>query len=236
MKSPNVSFSKGQDLLLDWFKTHARQFPWRNTRDPFKVLVAEKLLQQTAANAHVVKAYTALVEEFPTAKALGEASLEVVQEIVAPLGLKYRAEELVKMARELQGKHGGEVPSDLTDILRLTGVGQYCGRAVLCFAMQRDIPVVDTNIARFIKRYVGLTEVLPANPARSKKFLSLQAQLIPEGDSREYQLAILDLCASTCRPRNPRCSECPVREECSHGTSKNSAPLSTSVSIRTNLS
>lgn len=160
----------GLEDLLDWFKINGRDFPWRNTQDPFKVLVAEKLLQQTSVNEHVVNAYREIVETYPTPGALSLAELDDVEQIVLPLGLKYRATELIRMAREIQDEFQGEVPAKLSEILRLSGVGQYCGRAVLCFAFSQTVPIVDTNIARFLNRFLGLSERLPANPARSKRY------------------------------------------------------------------
>jgi len=208
--------TKLQKSLLEWYTANQRDFPWRNTNNPFEVLLAEKLLQQTKARDIVVSIYAELLANYPTAQALMNASEEELREIIQPLGLAYRASEIKQMAAEIVELHGGEVPSNLDELLNLTGVGDYCARAVLSFAYNQNVPIVDTNVARFLHRLCGIDDSLPANPARKKYLRYLATQLLPEYMTRDFNLAVLDLCASVCTSQNPKCYTCPLQEFCTY--------------------
>lgn len=203
--------------ILAWFESEQRDFPWRRLKDPFTVLIAEKLLQQTAARAHLTKAFAHVLQSYPTPHALCNADLADLEHIVAPLGFRYRARELKNLACTLVERYGGEVPLDLCELLSLPGIGDYCARAVLCFAGNQDVPVVDTNIARMLYRLFDIPGPLPANPARKKSLIGLAQPLIPVGKSRKFNLAILDLCAAICTAANPKCVECPILSVCRYG-------------------
>lgn len=208
--------TKLQKDILDWYANNRRDFPWRNTNNPFEVLLAEKLLQQTKARDTVVSIYTALLTRYPTAQDLMKADVENLREIIQPLGLDYRAVEIKDMATEIVEIHNGIIPSNLDNLLKLTGVGDYSARAVLSFAYNQNISIVDTNVARFLHRLCGIKESLPANPARKKYLRHLATQLLPEDASRDFNLAVLDLCALICTPRNPKCYGCPLQEFCAY--------------------
>jgi len=206
-----------QECLLAWFEKAQRDFPWRSQSDPYATLIAEKLLQQTAVRDVVVEAYRLLLHQYPTPKHLAEATVSDLEKIIQPLGLSYRAKELHVAAHELITRHNGEVPRSLKELLALTGVGDYSARAVLSFAFMEDVPVVDTNVARFLYRFYGIPGSLPANPARKKSLIDMAETLIPAGQSKKFNLGILDLCAQICRPTTPSCTECPVRVYCTYG-------------------
>jgi A/G-specific adenine glycosylase len=207
-----------QDSLLTWFAQARRDFPWRSQRDPYAVLIAEKLLQQTAARDVVVRSYEHLLRRYPTPKLLAQARVPDIEDIIRPLGFAYRAVELREMAQSLVARHGGEVPADLGALLALPGVGDYAARAVLSFAFGKDVPVVDTNVARFLYRLYGLLGPQPTNPARKKSLINLAATLVPTGRSKDYNLAVLDLCAAVCKPGVPLCALCPVRTYCMYSS------------------
>jgi DNA (cytosine-5)-methyltransferase 1 len=208
---------KIQTKLLDWFKTNKRSFPWRQTKVPYKILLAEKLLQQTAATEQVVAAYEKIVRLYPTLESLSKASVAELKHIIAPLGFSYRANELPRLAQEILNLHQGEIPAELDKLLRLPGIGDYAARAILSFAHGQDAPIVDTNIARLLYRIFGITNQMPSNPARNKKLIEMATALVPEGQSRDFNLAALDLCASICTARQPNCAICPIRNECVYG-------------------
>jgi DNA (cytosine-5)-methyltransferase 1 len=215
-----------QKSLLQWFQKHQRSFPWRKTRAPFRVLLAEKLLQQTAATAKVVEAYDTMVRRYRTPFALARASKTEVAAIISPLGFHYRGPELIRLAQVIVRRHAGKLPRDLKDLLALPGVGDYCARAVLAFAHGLPVPVVDTNVARFLKRYWGLPAPMPVNPARNRLLLTLASRLVPWSKARDFNLAILDLCAEFCSALRPVCPKCPLRSRCvfanhQRGISKN---------------
>ncbi|MGH7963872.1 MAG: DNA (cytosine-5-)-methyltransferase [Candidatus Binatia bacterium] len=200
--------------LLAWYRQHKRSFPWRQTTRSFDVLVAEKLLQQTAATDNVVQAFQNIVREYPYWKALARAREEDLAKIVEPLGLAYRAGELVKLAKVVEERYKGELPADLESLRSLPGIGDYCARALMSFSFGKPVAVVDTNVARFLVRYFDLNLKLTQNPARDRRLHHIADSLIPPSDSREFNLAILDLCAAHCKARNPVCQGCPLNAEC----------------------
>jgi DNA (cytosine-5)-methyltransferase 1 len=206
-----------QDKVLAWFERHHRSFPWRGTRSPYRILVAEKLLQQTAATERVVVAYQEIIEHHPTVESMAQARLGEMRQLIRPLGFLYRAGELRELARAILNDHGGTVPSNLPDLVALPGVGDYSARAVLSFACGQDVPVVDTNVARFLYRIYGIQDRIPSNPARSRRLIQMADALIPQGKSRAFNFAILDLCSSVCKPHRPNCFECPIQSHCAHG-------------------
>jgi len=203
-----------QTSLLQWFEKHERQFSWRRTRDPFKILIAEKLLQQTAATGAVSDAYREIVRRYSNSQALAHASKRDLQRIVKPLGLVYRASEFRRLARAIRDEHSDKVPRDMKKLLALPGVGDYCARAVLSFAFGEKLAIVDTNVARFLHRYFGLKSRPSQNPARDKHLQRLADSLVPVGASRSFNLAVLDLCAAHCKAKQPECVGCPVRAGC----------------------
>jgi DNA (cytosine-5)-methyltransferase 1 len=206
-----------QNNLLNWFKHNRRSFPWRKTRNAYRILIAEKLLQQTAATDNVVSAYRTIIASYPHVQSLSKANPAHLKKIIGKLGFVYRAEELPKLAQEIVASHSGRIPRKLRDLLALPGVGDYTARAIMTFAYDENIPIVDTNIARLIHRIYGITDRLPANPARNKQLIGIAANLVPPGRSRDFNLAALDLCATICTARQPKCFECPIQKECETG-------------------
>jgi A/G-specific adenine glycosylase len=209
-----------QNQLLNWFASEQRSFPWRHKSTPYKILVAEKLLQQTRANEVVVNVFEQLLANYPSPFALAKADVNDVEELFRPLGLVYRAKELCKMAQELVRDYDGQVPNDLKKLLRLTGVGDYSARAVLTFAFEENVPIVDTNVARFLYRLYEIPDPFPSNPARKKSLIEIAANLIPDGSARDFNFALLDLCAKICKLNNPACFICPVQKFCLYGIKK----------------
>lgn len=205
-----------QERLLDWFERNGRNFPWRSGPSPYAVLIAEKLLQQTAAIDKLVEVYNRIVNTYPTPRLLAGADISTLEDIIRPLGLRYRAKELRDMANELIVRHNGEVPRDLKKLIELPGIGDYTARAVLSLAFGEDMPVVDTNIARFLYRMFSLKGSLPSNPARKKALIELAGKLIPKGRSGKFNLAIVDLCAQVCKPNRPQCVKCPIQMHCAY--------------------
>lgn len=200
--------------LLNWGAENYRRFPWRAAENPFFVLLAEKLLQQTAARSSVVDAYLTVVERFPTPELLRRAEVSELRRIVAPLGFTFRAEELKALASALVEQHAGLVPAKHQDLMRLPGVGEYISRAVLCFGYGEAVGIVDANVARLFNRLFKLLPQTPANPARNKVFLSFADRAVSRSFPREFNFAILDLCSKACKAARPLCGECPFRSDC----------------------
>lgn len=206
-----------QQHLLTWYSQNGRCFPWRETSDPYAILIAEKLLQQTQARESVISAYQELLATYPSPQLLAAANLAEVTAIVQPLGLAYRAAELIELAAGLVSLHDGAVPNDLSSLMVLTGVGDYSARAVLSFAFGYDVAVVDTNVARIFYRVFDIPGRMPSNPARKRRLIDLATALLPAGQARQFNLALLDLGALVCIPRSPDCEGCPVLKYCNYG-------------------
>jgi len=202
--------------LLRWFAVGGRSFPWRETSDPYRVLIAEKLLQQTAARKHVISAYEELMRRYPRIEDMAQAKLSTMRKLLRPLGLTRRPRELIDQCKQIVFQHGGKVPEDLKSLKNLEGVGEYIARAILCFGYGHDIALVDTNIARWLYRLHGIRSPLPSNPARNRELLVLAQKLVPAGNARNYHWAVIDLCASICLRKKPLCSTCPIQQSCIH--------------------
>ena len=140
--------------VLAWGAASMRDLPWRAERDPWRILVAEVMLQQTQVD-RVIPKWTAFLEAFPTPAACAEASLGDLLRLWQGLGYPRRARNLQAAAVVAVDRHGGQLPDDLEALLALPGIGPYTARAVLAFAFERDVAVVDTNIARILARTAG---------------------------------------------------------------------------------
>ncbi len=200
-----------QSALLTWTTTARRDLPWRRTRDPWAVVVSEVMLQQTQV-ARVVPRYLGFLDKFPTPAACAAASPADVVRSWAGLGYNRRAVSLHRMATAVVERHGGRLPEDLSSLLALPGIGGYTARAVLTFAFEADVGVVDVNAARVVARVAG----------RSLSAGEVQARadaLVPAGHGWAWNQAVLDLGATICTKRSPRCGTCPVAQWCGWRTS-----------------
>jgi A/G-specific adenine glycosylase len=183
-----------------------RDLPWRATRDPWRILIAELCCQQTQA-ARAVAAYERCCERFPTPEACADAPLADVLSAWKGLGYYRRARALHEAARQIVDLHDGQVPCDLAALRALPGVGPYTARAVLAFAFEVDVGVVDTNVARVLSRAVA-GRALSASEAQR-----LADDAVDPGRGWAHNQALLDLGASTCGPV-PRCAHCPLARSC----------------------
>ncbi|WP_136708751.1 A/G-specific adenine glycosylase [Agromyces sp. H66] len=200
--------------LNRWFADAARPLPWRAAEvSPWAVLVSEFMLQQTQV-ARVVPRWEAWIARWPTPASLAaEPPAEAVR-AWDRLGYPRRPLWLHRAAVEIVERHGGEVPSALDDLLALQGVGPYTARAVAAFAFGKRHPVVDTNTRRVIARAVlGQSESGPPSTARD---LATMSALLPESDAaaRIFNAAAMELGATVCTARSPRCDACPIAESC----------------------
>lgn len=209
------------EKLFEWFASNSRDFPWRHTSDPFEILLAEKLLQQTAARVEVVAAYNKLLFHYGTPKGCAESDLTSLVEIIQPLGLPQRAKDIIDFSRVIVEQHHGLVPGTINELMDLPGVGDYIARAVLCFAYDRCIALVDTNIARWLFRVFDMQGNSPQNPARNRLLIAMAQEMVNESNPRDYHFALLDLCALICTSRNPKCKLCPLCDLCVYGRRQN---------------
>jgi A/G-specific adenine glycosylase len=193
--------------LLQWGEQARRDLPWRRTRDPWAVLVSETMLQQTQV-PRVVPRYEAFLRRFPTPAHCARSPVGDVIEEWAGLGYNRRAVNLHRCAAAVVRDHGGALPSDLDALMALPGVGPYTARAVLVFAYERDIGLVDTNAGRFVAR------ALAGRLLRPRDAQSLADAAVPAGRAWEWGQAVFDLGASVCTKRMPSCDRCPIRTAC----------------------
>lgn len=204
---------KFASTLLDWFRLNARDFPWRKTKNPYRVLIAEILLQRTLAEK-VEPVYRKFMREFPNFGALATADLDRISKLIEPLGLRKRAGMIKETAEDVVKKYNGKLPQDAERLLELKGIGYYAANAVLCLSHGEDRPMVDWNVARVFGRIWSLK--MKSSPHTDKNFLELVSRYIPRGMGKEFNLALLDFSAKICKPKNPECDICPFNSVCEY--------------------
>jgi A/G-specific adenine glycosylase len=198
--------------LAAWFAEQGRDLPWRRTRDPWAILVAEVMLQQVQV-ARAIPFWEAFLVRFPTATALAEAPLADAIRVWGDLGRYRRVVNLHRTARLLVEQHGGAVPADPAILATLPGIGSYTAGAVACFAFERDEAFLDTNIRRVLHRlFVGPES--GEGSARAKEVDAIARRVLPVGDGWVWNQALMDLGATVCTARKPACNRCPVAVMC----------------------
>lgn len=200
--------------LLRWFEDNRREMPWRATSNPYHVAIAELMLLRTKAD-QVVKVYTQFLKRFPTVEALANAQPEDIASVAASLGLRWRVRKIADFARDIVTMFGGEIPREREDLLSVTGIGSYTADAIRCFAFREPCLVVDANTSRLLDRFFGLCET--GELRRKRTIMEAAGVLVPESSPREFNWALLDLCAGVCRARAPLCDRCPLQGLCHHG-------------------
>ena len=200
--------------LLGWFRLAQRDLPWRRTRDPYAVWVSETMLQQTRTTT-VVPYYERFLRELPTVGHLAEAPEERVLALWSGLGYYRRARMLHAAAKEVARAHGGRVPGELEELRRLKGVGAYTAGAVASIAFGRRAAVVDGNVARVLARLFAIEEDVKTARGTARLW-RLAEELVPDGDGDpgDWNQALMELGATICVPRAPRCDGCPARDLC----------------------
>jgi len=202
--------------LLAWWARAARDLPWRKTRDPYRVLVSEFMLQQTQVS-RVAEYYPRFLERFPDLESLARARPRAVREAWDGLGYYARASNLHSLAKDVTRRYDATLPDDPEELVKLPGVGPYTAGAVASFAYEKAVPAVDTNVNRVLRRvFFG-----PAtgNGQRAKNVWELARELVPKDGKRAWKFnqALMELGALVCKARAPQCNECPVQPVCKTG-------------------
>lgn len=205
------SAAVGQHLLA-WYKRHGRDLPWRHTRDPYAIWVAETMLQQTQV-ATVIPYYERFLARFPTLEALAEARLDDVLKAWEGLGYYARARNLHRAARRAAEEWEGRLPETPDLLRRLPGVGRYTAAAVASIAFGHDAAALDANVRRVVCRLYGIDQD-PSRPAIQRRLEELALAVMPPGRAGDANQAFMDLGATICTAANPRCSICPLAELC----------------------
>ena len=196
------------EALLQWYGRQRRSLPWRDTRDPYRIWVSEVMLQQTQVTT-VVPYYRRFLERFPTLQALAEAELDQVLALWQGLGYYARARNLHAAARIVCRDHAGVVPASRSMLMALPGVGPYTAGAILSIAYGLDLPAIDGNVKRVLCRLFDYDG--DPDDASGKRMLSHYAEaLLPRGRAGDYNQAMMELGATVCVLRRPRCGDCPL--------------------------
>lgn len=202
--------------LLAWFRRHGRDLPWRRTRDPYRILVSEVMLQQTQV-ARVTDYWPRFLAAFPTIRDLADARPAMVRDAWAGLGYYRRADNLHRLAREVRDRHAGALPANAAALRALPGVGAYTAGAVASFAWELPEPAIDTNVDRVLRR---VFHPRLGQHARARARLDrLARQLVPRrgSDAWTTNQALMELGALVCTARVMRCEACPVKPVCRTG-------------------
>jgi len=201
--------------LLQWFKQHKRDFPWRQSKNLYFVLLSEILLKKTRAES-VNSFISDFHRKYSSPKEIQKTKLSKIAKDLKPLGLfNQRAVHLKELASDLIERFNGKVPGDKESLSSLPGVGDYTVNAVLSFCKGEPLPIIDTNTVRILMRFFSIVPIA-AEARRCKTIWKTAESLIEksEGEVKEVNLALLDLGALICKARNPSCIKCPLKVRC----------------------
>jgi A/G-specific adenine glycosylase len=200
------------DALGAWFDGAARDLPWRRTRDPYAIWLSEVMLQQTRVET-VIPYYERFLGRFPTVRELAAADVDEVLSLWSGLGYYRRARVLHLAAREVTERYGGAFPADAAGLRGLPGVGAYTAGAIASIAFERREPLVDGNVARVLARLEGIEDDIRSAEGM-RRLWEAAARLVPPDRPGRFNQALMELGATVCTPRSPRCGACPVDGLC----------------------
>ncbi len=198
--------------LLAWYRRHRRDLPWRRTRDPYAIWISETMLQQTRVET-VIPYYERFLTRFPDVQALADAEPDEVMRHWAGLGYYGRARNLHAAARAVADEHGGRLPDDVEDLRALRGVGRYTAGAVASIAFDRPAPIVDGNVARVLARLLEIRDDVRSAAVTARLWQEAE-RLVRGPHPGDLNQALMELGATVCTPRAPRCGACPVATHC----------------------
>lgn len=200
------------NILTNWYSTHKRDLPWRETKNPYFIWLSEIILQQTQIKQGLPY-YEAFVSKFPTVNDLAKAKELDVLKLWQGLGYYSRARNLHYSAKYISTELNGQFPKSYKELLKLKGVGDYTASAIASICYNEPTAVVDGNVYRVLSRYFNIET--PINSTKGiKKFKQLAQQLLPKSNIGDYNQAIMEFGAIQCKPTNPNCKECPLQSGC----------------------
>src|SRR5688572_1023615 len=198
--------------LLAWYGRHGRDLPWRKTDDPYHILVSEIMLQQTQVD-RVLPKYAEWLQKYPSFDALASAPEAEVTATWYPLGYNIRPKRLQTIAREAVARYGGRLPDDEGTLRSFKGIGAYTAGAIRSFAFRKRAAILDTNVARVLFRvFVGAGSL--KNHAMKRHLWRVSESLVPVKNVFDFNQALMDLGATICVARNPKCLVCPMAKAC----------------------
>ena len=198
--------------LRSWYANKARDLPWRQTRDPYRIWVSEVMLQQT--QVETVKPYfQRFLKAFPNVKRLAAAKEEEVLRLWEGLGYYRRGRQLHAAAVKIVDEHGGRFPREVPSLLALPGIGRYTAGAIASIAFDRRAPILEANTIRLHARLIGYRQD-PAKSAGQKLLWEAAEDVLPRKEVARFNQALMELGSLVCTPRRPRCEQCPVSNLC----------------------
>ena len=201
-----------REALLHWSAAHLRPLPWKGEPDPYKIWLSEIILQQTRVEQGLPY-YERFVAAYPTVRHLADAPEDELMKLWEGLGYYSRARNLHAAARHIAHELGGKFPQDYAGIRNLRGVGDYTAAAIASFAYALPHAVLDGNVYRVLARFFGIATPTDT-PQAKREFTALANQLLDPERPGAFNQAIMDFGATWCKPRQPRCAECPLAERC----------------------
>lgn len=211
-KLQNIDIHAFQHHLLSWYGKNKRDLPWRKDQDPYKIWVSEVMLQQTRVDT-VIPYFEHFMSLYPTVTHLAEANEQDVLKVWEGLGYYSRARNLHDAAKEVVAAYDGVVPDEPKKLGSLKGIGPYTQGAIMSIAFNEPEPAVDGNVMRVLSRILLVTDNISEQRVR-RKFESYVRQLISRDDPASFNQGLMELGALICTPRNPICTECPVKKHC----------------------
>lgn len=200
------------ELLLRWYDQHARVLPWRGIHNAYHTWVSETMLQQTRVET-VLAYFDRFIRRFPTVEALAAAPEDEVLKLWEGLGYYRRARNLHKGAQQVVAEHGGVIPRDVKELLKISGIGEYTAGAIASIAYDQAVPAVDGNVIRVVSRVKGIRENVGI-PSVKRRIAQEAAALVPQSRPGDFNQAMMDLGATICVPGTPSCERCPVSVLC----------------------
>ena len=198
--------------LLAWYQRHARDLPWRRSRDPYRVWVSEVMLQQTQVDT-VRPYFERFLEAFPTVRDLAAADEQDVLRLWEGLGYYRRARSLHAAAKQVVAEHGGRMPGDVESLLTLPGVGRYTAGAIVSIAYDKPAPILEANTIRLFTRLVAYNGK-PTSAAGQRRLWGVAEELLPVKNVATFNQALMELGSLVCTPNQPDCEACPLESLC----------------------
>ena len=198
--------------ILSWYDQGHRDLPWRRTQDPYRIWISEIMLQQTRAET-VVSYYERFLARYPTVQDLASAPEEELLKAWEGLGYYSRARSLQKAAKEIVARYGGQLPADLEKLRALPGIGDYTAGAIASIAFGIPAAAVDGNVERVLCRWDAIKDEV-GTPAVRRQIAARAQALVPPDRPGAFANAMMEMGATMCTPKNPKCLLCPVREGC----------------------
>jgi len=199
--------------IITWYRINSRDFPWRHTRDPYRVMIAEFMLHRTRAD-QVVPVYKEFIRKYPDVYSLAKADEKEIKKVTEHLGLHWRSKHFIKAPEYVVETYGGCYPDDIGELRTIPGIGEYIAGAIITVCFNKSASVVDSNIARFINRFYGFN--LGGEIRRKKRIVEKASDLFKCNKPGRLLFALVDFTSIICKPLNPQCDMCSLKNHCKY--------------------